>query len=155
MFQALGRQFFVSSSCLPFQNRGRIFQLIPFNFKLCMLNYWITLIAENSSFFFFISLQKLPSMGHMISHEISNPICLENDKQKNFTLCHLLNSASAFNVQRALSLPYLPGPICSKHRKLNKLVSGQNVNCSSKYNIKFTGIFAEKMWVLTFFQQKY
>ena len=39
------------------------------------------------------------------------------------------------------------GPSCSKHRKLNELVSGQNVNCSSKSNIKFTGIFAEKMWV--------
>ena len=35
-------------------------------------------------------------------------------------------------------------------------------DCSSKYNILFTGIFAEKMWValqmqklLTFLQQKY
>ena len=37
------------------------------------------------------------------------------------------------------------GPSCSKRRQLNELVSGQNVNCSSKYNIKFTGIFAEKM----------
>ena len=27
---------------------------------------------------------------------------------------------------------------------INELVSGQNVNCSSKYSIKFTGIFAEK-----------
>ena len=27
---------------------------------------------------------------------------------------------------------------------INKLVSGQNVNSSSKYNIYFTGIFAEK-----------
>ena len=26
------------------------------------------------------------------------------------------------------------GPSCSKRRKLNELVSGQNVNCSSKYN---------------------
>ena len=26
----------------------------------------------------------------------------------------------------------------------NELVSGQNFNCSSKYNIKFIGIFAEK-----------
>ena len=30
---------------------------------------------------------------------------------------------------------YKSGPSCSKHRKLNELVSGQNVNCSSKYNI--------------------
>ena len=29
----------------------------------------------------------------------------------------------------------LPGPSCSKHRQVNELVSGQNVNCSSKYNI--------------------
>ena len=35
------------------------------------------------------------------------------------------------------------GPSCSK--QLNELVSGQNVNCSSKYNTRFTGIFAEKM----------
>ena len=28
-----------------------------------------------------------------------------------------------------------PGPCCSKHRQLNKLVSGQNVECCSKYNI--------------------
>ena len=28
---------------------------------------------------------------------------------------------------------------------LNLLVSGQNVNCSSKYSIKFTGNFAKKM----------
>ena len=28
-----------------------------------------------------------------------------------------------------------PGPSCSKHRYLNELVSGQNVNCSSKNNI--------------------
>ena len=29
-----------------------------------------------------------------------------------------------------------------------EFVSGQNVNCSSKYNLLFTGIFAEKkMWV--------
>ena len=35
----------------------------------------------------------------------------------------------------------IPGPSCSKHRKLNKLVSGQNVICSNKYNIQFTGIF--------------
>ena len=28
------------------------------------------------------------------------------------------------------------------------LFSGQNVNCSSKYNIEFTGIFAEKIWVV-------
>ena len=27
------------------------------------------------------------------------------------------------------------GPSCSKHCYLNELVSGQNVNCSSKYNI--------------------
>ena len=31
--------------------------------------------------------------------------------------------------------------------KLNKLISSQNVKCSNKYNIKFTGIFPEKMWV--------
>ena len=44
----------------------------------------------------------------------------------------------------------------------NKLISGKNVNCSSKYSTEFTGIFAEKMWVafakpklLAFFQQKY
>ena len=35
-----------------------------------------------------------------------------------------------------------------KHRKLNELVSDQNFNCSSKNNIKFTDIFAEKVWVL-------
>ena len=29
----------------------------------------------------------------------------------------------------------------------NELVSGQNVNCSSKYNIYLSSIFAEKMWV--------
>ena len=29
----------------------------------------------------------------------------------------------------------MPPPSCSKHRQLNKLVSGQNVYCSSKYNI--------------------
>ena len=28
-----------------------------------------------------------------------------------------------------------PGPSCSKHRQLNELVNGQNVNCSSKYNL--------------------
>ena len=40
------------------------------------------------------------------------------------------------------------GPSCSKRRYLNELVSGQNINSSSKYNIKFTRIFAEKkMWV--------
>ena len=37
------------------------------------------------------------------------------------------------------------GPSCSKYRLLNELVSGQNVNCSSKYNSKFTGGFAEKI----------
>ena len=37
------------------------------------------------------------------------------------------------------------GPSWSKHCLLNELISGQNVNCSSKYNILFTGIFAEKM----------
>ena len=42
----------------------------------------------------------------------------------------------------------ISGPSCSKHRWLNKLVSGRNVNCSSKYNILVTSIFAEKkMWV--------
>ena len=38
----------------------------------------------------------------------------------------------------------MPGPSCSKHRYPNELISGQNVNCSSKYDIKFTVIFAEK-----------
>ena len=48
------------------------------------------------------------------------------------------------------------GPSFSKHCLLKELVGGQNVNCSSKYNTKFTGIFAEKMQKLfTFFQQKY
>ena len=28
-----------------------------------------------------------------------------------------------------------PGPSCSKHRLLNELASGQNVNCTSKSNI--------------------
>ena len=40
----------------------------------------------------------------------------------------------------------------------NELISGQNVNSSSKNNICFTVIFAEKMQMqklLTFFQQKY
>ena len=43
-----------------------------------------------------------------------------------------------------------------------ELVSGQNIDNSSKYNIQFTGIFAEKMWVgfanaeaTQIFQQKY
>ena len=40
----------------------------------------------------------------------------------------------------------IPGPSCSKQCLLNELISGQNVNCFSKY-FKFTGIFAEKMWV--------
>ena len=35
-------------------------------------------------------------------------------------------------------------PSCSKHHELNKLVSGQNVNCYSKDSIKFTGTFAER-----------
>ena len=30
---------------------------------------------------------------------------------------------------------FSPEPSCAKHRKLNELVSGQNANCSSKYNI--------------------
>ena len=42
---------------------------------------------------------------------------------------------------------YFTRPSCSKHRQPNDLVSGQNINCSSKDNTKFTGIFAEKMWV--------
>ena len=29
----------------------------------------------------------------------------------------------------------IPGSSCLKHRYLNEFVSGQNVNCSSKYNI--------------------
>ena len=37
-----------------------------------------------------------------------------------------------------------PRPSCSKLSYLNELVSGQNVICSSKYNISFKGIFAEK-----------
>ena len=36
------------------------------------------------------------------------------------------------------------GPSCSKRRLLSELVSGQNVNYSSKYSIKFTVVFAEK-----------
>ena len=37
------------------------------------------------------------------------------------------------------------GPSCTKHHKLNKPISGQNVTCSTKCNIQFTGIFDEKM----------
>ena len=43
-----------------------------------------------------------------------------------------------------------PGPSCSKYCLFNVLVSGQNVNCSSKYSIRFTRIFAEKMWVKSY-----
>ena len=39
------------------------------------------------------------------------------------------------------------GPVVQSIVSLNELISGQNVKCSSKYNIKFTGIFAEEMWV--------
>ena len=39
----------------------------------------------------------------------------------------------------------MSGPSYSKHHKLNKLINGQNINCSSKYNTKFTGIFTKKM----------
>ena len=42
----------------------------------------------------------------------------------------------------------MPGPSYSKFRKLNKLVSGQNVNCSSKYN-------SSSKSYSHFFQQKY
>ena len=67
----------------------------------------------------------------------------------------VLNIRTAFLTSLDLNLdkPIFPsvclsktaGPSCSKYQYLNKLVSGQNVNCSSKYNILFTGIFAEKM----------
>ena len=40
---------------------------------------------------------------------------------------------------------YLSSPSCSKHRELNELVGDQNFKCSSKYNILFIGIFAEKI----------
>ena len=43
-----------------------------------------------------------------------------------------------------------PGSSCSKHCYLNEHVSGQNVNCSTKYNIYFTNIFAEKKNVSSF-----
>ena len=42
---------------------------------------------------------------------------------------------------------YSTGPSCSKHRSLNELVSGQNVNCSSKYKISNTGIVAKKSYL--------
>ena len=32
-------------------------------------------------------------------------------------------------------------PSYSKNRQLNDIENGQNVNCSCKYNILFTGIF--------------
>ena len=53
---------------------------------------------------------------------------------------------ASWNCMNPLNDRY-SGPSCSKHCKLNELVSGQNINCSSKYSIKFTGIFDEKMWV--------
>ena len=37
------------------------------------------------------------------------------------------------------------GPSCSKRLYLNELVSGQNIDCSSKYNILFTGILLKNV----------
>ena len=37
-----------------------------------------------------------------------------------------------FFSQNVLHVTQRYGRSCSKHRKLNKLISGQNVNCSSK-----------------------
>ena len=55
--------------------------------------------------------------------------------------------AKATHIVAAKILMYLkiPGPSCSKHRKLNELVKGHFVNClvDSIYNILI--IFAEKM----------
>ena len=40
-----------------------------------------------------------------------------------------------------------PVPSCSKRRKLNELVKGHFVNCFSGFNIQYSVILAEKMWV--------
>ena len=53
-----------------------------------------------------------------------------------------------FGTEKKKAMLERAGPSCSKLCKLNELVSGQNVNCSSKYNIYFTGIYdAEKILV--------
>ena len=38
----------------------------------------------------------------------------------------------------------MPGPSCSKHRKLNELVKGYFVNCFSGFNIQYSDIFCWK-----------
>ena len=42
---------------------------------------------------------------------------------------------TCFHIYRMLVRCYSSGPSCSKRRELNELVSGQNINCSSKYSI--------------------
>ena len=46
-----------------------------------------------------------------------------------------LNCLSLIKQIYALTGRKWTGPSCSKHRYLNELVCGQNVNCSSTYNI--------------------
>ena len=55
-----------------------------------------------------------------------------------------LHNLYIFSFETTCLCSHKHWPSCSKHYYLNELVSGQNVNCSGKYNIKFTGIFAEK-----------
>ena len=43
------------------------------------------------------------------------------------------NERVHFHKKRIISLLCKPGSGCSKIRHLNELISGKNVNCSSKY----------------------
>ena len=79
------------------------------------------------------------------------------------SICYLLNMPRVEMVfrQAGLYVSEWPGPSCSKHCKLNKLISGKFINCCSLGVFKYIDIFVAKMWVafamqklLTFFQQK-
>ena len=60
----------------------------------------------------------------------------DNRQQASSTIPDNLRALSLSEiVQVSNSIRKRSGPSCSKRRWLNELVSGQNVNCSSKYNI--------------------
>ena len=50
---------------------------------------------------------------------VTGRLCSVSVTLPGYFLCYFLNRS---------------GPSCSKHRKLNKLISGQNFNCSSTYD---------------------
>ena len=88
---------------------------------------------------FFMPFEMKPCMRLAPAHRVTDFSTQVRDKLDQCLQEQVQHSVIVvITVQPVQQQPYgrdKTGPSCSKHPELNKLITGQNVNCSSKYNI--------------------